>query len=174
METEQLQAALRDLQADNARLVGEIKNRDENIVKLTTELTTAKSASEKLGGELATLQGRVRVFETEKGDLTTKLATAESNVRTLMQDKLERNVLDELETLTKGHGLDRQTIRRQYIGLAEEGKVERHPEDPKKAAAAAFEIFKSSKLLGNGSGNGGGSPPANGKSDGTKRPPIFF
>jgi chromosome segregation ATPase len=173
MEIEQLQAALRDVQADNAKLSGDIKVRDENIAKLTGELTAARSASEKLGGEVSTLQGRVRVFETEKSELATKLSAAEGSVVKLTNEQRERAVLDELEVMAKGHGLDRQTLRRQFIGLADEGKVERHPEDAKKVATAAFELFKTSKLLGNGSGNGGGSPPKNSNGDQQQRTHIL-
>ncbi|WP_434417790.1 hypothetical protein [Nannocystis pusilla] len=128
-----------------ARLAAVLKERDTHAERANLA-ATLQTKHDKLAADFAALTG-------ERDKLTTQ-------VTTLTNEKREGAILDKLSTALP-HA-SRTEVRRMFLGLAVDGKVERYAEDADKTSAAVLEILKTenSALLRAPVGATGGTNPS--------------
>ena len=115
------------------------------LAERATLADSLKTQADKLAADLGALQGE-----------RDKLA---GEVKTLTNEKREGAILDKL-TAALPHAA-RTEVRRTFLGLAVDGKVDRYADDAEKTASAILDILKAenSALLRAPVGASGGTNP---------------
>lgn len=134
-------AKLADLEG---KLTAVLKERD-TLAERAKLADTLQTKHDKLAADLAALTGERDKLQTEVTGLT--------------NEKREAAILDKL-TASLPHA-SRSEVRRTFLGMAAEGKVERYADDAQKTAATIIDILKAdnSALLRAPVGAGGSTNP---------------